>query len=42
MINKDFLNGRLNSVYGNNITDIEGWEEALSSDEMYVPHHVLE
>jgi len=42
MINIKFLNGTLKSVFGNKITDIEGWEEALFSDEMYVPHHVLE
>ncbi len=42
MINRYFLNGRLKTVFGNKITDIEGWEEALDSDEMYVPHHVLE
>ena len=29
-------------VFGNKITDIEGWEEALESKELYVPHHVLE
>lgn len=29
-------------VFGNKITDIEGWEEALDSKELYVPHHVLE
>ena len=29
-------------VFGNKITDIEGWEEALESEERYVPHHVLE
>jgi hypothetical protein len=29
-------------VFGNKVTDIEGWQEALSSEEMYVPHHRLE
>ena len=29
-------------VFGNKIIDIEGWKEALESDELYVPHHVLE
>lgn len=42
MINKDFLSGKIKTVFGNKITDIEGWEEALDSKEMYVPHHVLE
>lgn len=42
MINKDFLSGKIKTVFGNKITDIEGWEEALYSKEMYVPHHVLE
>lgn len=42
MINKDFLSGKIKTVFGNKITDIEGWEEALESKEMYVPHHVLE
>ena len=42
MINKDFLTGKIKSVFGNKITDIEGWEEALDSNEMYIPHHVLE
>lgn len=42
MINIKFLDGTLKSVFGNKITDIEGWEEALESEEMYVPHHVLE
>lgn len=42
MINKDFLSGKIKTVFGNKITDIEGWEDALYSNEMYVPHHVLE
>lgn len=29
-------------VFGNKPSDIEGYEEAMSSDELYVPHHVLE
>lgn len=29
-------------VFGNEIYEIEGWQEALESEEMYVPHHVLE
>ena len=42
MINKDYLTGKIKTVFGNKITDIEGWQEALTSTEMYVPHHVLE
>lgn len=42
MINKDYLTGKIKTVFGNKITDIEGWQDALSSTEMYVPHHVLE
>lgn len=42
MINKDYLIGKLKTVFGNKITDIEGWQDALSSSELYVPHHVLE
>lgn len=42
MINKDFITGKIKTVFGNKITDIEGWQEALTSTEMYVPHHVLE
>ena len=42
MINKDYLTGKIKTVFGNKITDIENWEEALESEEMYVPHHVLE
>lgn len=42
MINKDYLTGKLKTVFGNKITDIEGWQDALSSSELYVPHHVLE
>lgn len=29
-------------VFGNNQEDIEGYEDAIASDELYVPHHVLE
>ena len=29
-------------VFGNKPEDIEGYEDAITSDEMYVPHHVLE
>ena len=29
-------------VFGNKPCDIENWEEALYSEEMYVPHHWLE
>ena len=29
-------------VFGNKQEDIEGYEDAISSSEMYVPHHVLE
>lgn len=29
-------------VFGNQPEDIEGYEEAINSDEMYVPHHILE
>lgn len=29
-------------VFGNKPEDIEGYEEAINSDEMYVPHHKLE
>lgn len=50
MISEKYTIGKLNRdkrrkpelVFGNKITDIEGWEEALESDELYVPHHVLE
>ena len=31
-----------NLVFGNKPEDIEGYEEAINSDEMYVPHHKLE
>ena len=30
------------SVFGNKPEDIEGHEDAIASDELYVPHHVLE
>lgn len=42
MINIKFLTGGIKTVFGNKITDIEGWQDALSSSELYVPHHVLE
>lgn len=42
MINKNFITGKIKTVFGNKITDIEGWQEALNSNEMYVPHHKLE
>lgn len=29
-------------VFGNKPEDIEGYEDAISSSEMYMPHHVLE
>lgn len=29
-------------VFGNEIWEIENWEEAILSEEMWVPHHVLE
>lgn len=29
-------------LFGNKPEDIEGYEDAIASDEMYVPHHVLE
>ena len=31
-----------NKCFGNNPWDIEGFDDAISSEEMYVPHHVLE
>lgn len=40
MIGQVYLNGM--NVYGNKPWDIEGFDEAISSEEMYVPHHVLE
>jgi hypothetical protein len=42
MINKDYLTGKIKTVFGNKITDIEGWHDALNSSELYIPHHVLE
>ena len=42
MINKDYLTGKIKTVFGNKITDIEGWHDALNSSELYVPHHILE
>lgn len=41
MISKLYLNER-KKVFGNKPWEIEGFEEAISSEEMYVPHHVLE
>lgn len=39
MIGKAYLKRK---VFGNSPEDIEGYEEAINSTEMYVPHHVLE
>ena len=39
MIAKVYLKRK---VFGNKPQDIEGYDEAISSEEMYVPHHVLE
>lgn len=39
MIAKMYLKRK---VCGNKPQDIEGYEEAMESEEMYVPHHVLE
>lgn len=41
MINKHYSE-RHEKVFGNRPEEIEGYEEAISSPEMYVPHHVLE
>lgn len=41
MIAKMYIIGN-RSVFGNKPWDIEGFDEAISSEEMYVPHHVLE
>lgn len=41
MINKHYSE-RHEKVFGNRPEDIEGYDEAISSKEMYVPHHVLE
>ena len=41
MIGKHYSE-RHNKVFGNRPEDIEGYEEAINSNEMYVPHHVLE
>ena len=40
MIGIVYLNGM--NVFGNKPWEIEGFDEAISSEEMYVPHHVLE
>lgn len=47
MINKNYLTGKIKTVFGNNPWDIEiadgsTFEEMVDSTEMYVPHHVLE
>ena len=39
MIAGKYTNG---PVFGNKPEDIECYEDAITSDEMYVPHHVLE
>lgn len=39
MIHKKYLKRK---VFGNRPEDIEGYEEAINSTEIYVPHHVLE
>lgn len=31
-----------NGVFGNKPQDIEGYQEAISSDELYIPHHKME
>lgn len=31
-----------NGVFGNRPQDIEGYQEAISSDELYIPHHKME
>lgn len=41
MINKHYSE-RNEKVFGNRPEDIDGYEEAINSPEMYVPHHVLE
>lgn len=41
MINKHYIE-RNEKVFGNYPWEIEGFTEAISSEEMYVPHHVLE
>lgn len=37
-----FYTIRKRKVFGNKPEDIEGYEDALNSSELYVPHHVLE
>ena len=41
MINKHYSE-RHEKVFGNSPEEIEGYEEAINSPELYVPHHVLE
>lgn len=41
MIGKHYSE-RHEKVFGNRPEDIEGYEDAINSNEMYVPHHVLE
>ena len=33
---------RHKKVFGNKPEDIEGYDDAINSDELYIPHHVLE
>lgn len=52
MISEQYTNGFLANngksrikpilVFGNNPEDITGYDEAISSNELYVPHHILE
>lgn len=42
MINAYLNKKKHPKVFGCNIEDIEGYEEAILSDELYVIHHVLE
>lgn len=42
MIGVDYLNGKRRTVFGCNAWEIERFEEAITSEELYVPHHVLE
>lgn len=52
MISEQYTNGFLANngksrikpilVFGNNPEDITGYEEAIISNELYVPHHILE
>lgn len=42
MIGICYLNGTFKDVFGCNAWEIEGFEDAIKSDELYIPHHVLE